>query len=58
MGKYLGTDNKGYRYYLKDFYVYQYLASGKSLGWLCSESAWERTFHKIITGGSDGAPNK
>jgi len=50
-GRYLGTDEHGYRYYSDpDGYVYQWLKN-HCLGWLCSHVAWERTLHKIILQG-------
>ena len=47
--RYLGTDKKGYKYYLDtDNYVYQENIFGRNVGWLCSYPAWQRTMHKIV----------
>lgn len=52
MKKILGTRQVGadhYEYVLfNDRYVYT-LKNGKSIGWLCSEPAWDRTIHKILS---------
>jgi len=47
--RFLGTSNNGkYEYYeASDGYVYQFL-NGKSIGWICSGPAWERTMHKCL----------
>jgi len=47
--KFLGTSHNGkYEYYMaNDNYVYQF-KDGKSIGWLCSGPAWDRTLHQIL----------
>lgn len=54
-GEYLGINKKGYKYYMRDRYVFNYYPedghwvngrnlAGQLVGWVCSLPVWERTF--------------